>query len=162
MVIYINCCFCYEKFCVVLLLNCSFLFWIFLWRLHVWGHFCLCYNDQKLVTETEYIKNYGIKDGDQVCVGFSFLFLGYVCYKDVDLLSELEFLEWFTVGKCMLRMRKVYCLCMDVYLSTYQLLYIHTHTHTHHTDKIFNPIVIHILCIPQSSVFLSIASDFQT
>ncbi|RVX19525.1 hypothetical protein CK203_005194 [Vitis vinifera] len=90
--------------------------------LHVWGHFCLCYNDQKLVTETEYIKNYGIKDGDQVCVGFSFLFLGYVCYKDVDLLSELEFLEWFTVGKCMLRMRKVYCLCMDVYLSTYQLL----------------------------------------
>lgn len=34
--------------------------------LHVWGHFCLCYNDQKLVTETEYIKNYGIKDGDQL------------------------------------------------------------------------------------------------
>ena len=56
----------------------------------MWGHFCLCYNDQKLVTETEYIKKYGIKDGDQVCFGFSLFFLEYVCYKDVDLHSELS------------------------------------------------------------------------
>ncbi|PON81411.1 Ubiquitin-related domain containing protein [Trema orientale] len=33
---------------------------------HVWGHFCLCYNDQKLVVDTDYVKNYGIKDGDQL------------------------------------------------------------------------------------------------
>lgn len=43
---------------------------IFLWRLHVWSNFCLCYNDRKLVSETECIKNYGIKDGDQVVFGF--------------------------------------------------------------------------------------------
>lgn len=35
------------------------------WR-HVWGQFCLCYNGQKLVTETDYIIDYGIKDGDQL------------------------------------------------------------------------------------------------
>ena len=100
-----------------------------MWRLHVWGHFCLCYNDQKLVTETEYIKNYGIKDGDQVCVGFSFLFLGYVCYKDVDLLSELEFLEWFTVGKCMLDEKSVLPLYGCVFVDLPVIVYIHTHTH---------------------------------
>ncbi|KAG6770751.1 hypothetical protein POTOM_026443 [Populus tomentosa] len=33
---------------------------------HLWGHFCLCYGDQKLLMETDYIKNYGIKDGDQL------------------------------------------------------------------------------------------------
>lgn len=33
---------------------------------HVWGHFCLCYGDQKLLMETDYIKNYGIRDGDQL------------------------------------------------------------------------------------------------
>ncbi|GLU01297.1 hypothetical protein SLE2022_186090 [Rubroshorea leprosula] len=33
---------------------------------HVWGHFCLCYDDQKLLADTNYIKAYGIKDGDQL------------------------------------------------------------------------------------------------
>ncbi|XP_057957167.1 uncharacterized protein LOC131150459 [Malania oleifera] len=33
---------------------------------HVWGQFCLCYDGQKLLTETECINNYGIKDGDQL------------------------------------------------------------------------------------------------
>lgn len=33
---------------------------------HVWGHFCLCYDGQKLLTDTDHIINYGIKDGDQV------------------------------------------------------------------------------------------------
>lgn len=33
---------------------------------HVWGHFCLCYDGQKLVTETDHIINYGIRDGDQL------------------------------------------------------------------------------------------------
>ncbi|XWS26213.1 hypothetical protein CRYUN_Cryun26dG0012000 [Craigia yunnanensis] len=33
---------------------------------HVWGHFCLCYDGQKLVTDTDHIINYGIKDGDQL------------------------------------------------------------------------------------------------
>ncbi|XP_058002073.1 uncharacterized protein LOC110654028 isoform X2 [Hevea brasiliensis] len=33
---------------------------------HVWSHFCLTYDGQKLVTETDYIRNYGIKDGDQL------------------------------------------------------------------------------------------------
>ncbi|KAF8035888.1 hypothetical protein BT93_C1799 [Corymbia citriodora subsp. variegata] len=35
------------------------------WR-HVWGQFCLSYNGQKLVTENDYIIDYGIKDGDQL------------------------------------------------------------------------------------------------
>ncbi|XP_030548325.1 uncharacterized protein LOC115753716 [Rhodamnia argentea] len=35
------------------------------WR-HVWGQFCLCYDGQKLVTETDYIIDYGIKDGDEL------------------------------------------------------------------------------------------------
>ncbi|KAM7275731.1 hypothetical protein ACFE04_017597 [Oxalis oulophora] len=33
---------------------------------HVWGRFCLCYEGHKLVLEREYIRNYGIKDGDQL------------------------------------------------------------------------------------------------
>ncbi|XP_044463458.1 uncharacterized protein LOC123194344 [Mangifera indica] len=33
---------------------------------HVWGHFCLCFEGQKLVTDTDYIRYYGIKDGDQL------------------------------------------------------------------------------------------------
>ncbi|KAI9106971.1 hypothetical protein K1719_022499 [Acacia pycnantha] len=33
---------------------------------HVWGQFCLCYDGQKLVTETDNLRNYGIKDGEQV------------------------------------------------------------------------------------------------
>ncbi|KAF5726249.1 ATP synthase subunit b' isoform 2 [Tripterygium wilfordii] len=33
---------------------------------HVWGHFCLCFDGQKLLTETDYISNYCIKDGDQL------------------------------------------------------------------------------------------------
>ncbi|XP_004501343.1 uncharacterized protein [Cicer arietinum] len=32
----------------------------------VWGRFCLCYEGQKLVTETDYLRDYGIKDGDQL------------------------------------------------------------------------------------------------
>lgn len=32
----------------------------------VWGQFCLCYEGQKLVTETDYLRDYGIKDGDQL------------------------------------------------------------------------------------------------
>ncbi|XP_058785886.1 uncharacterized protein LOC131660626 isoform X1 [Vicia villosa] len=32
----------------------------------VWGQFCLCYDAQKLVTETDYLRDYGIKDGDQL------------------------------------------------------------------------------------------------
>ncbi|CAJ1972074.1 unnamed protein product [Sphenostylis stenocarpa] len=33
---------------------------------HVWGQFCLCYDEQKLVTEKDHLRNYGIKDGDQL------------------------------------------------------------------------------------------------
>ncbi|KAJ8751877.1 hypothetical protein K2173_026079 [Erythroxylum novogranatense] len=32
----------------------------------VWGDFCLCYDGQKLITDTHYIKIYGIKDGDKL------------------------------------------------------------------------------------------------
>ncbi|MBA0774699.1 hypothetical protein Gotri_009892 [Gossypium trilobum] len=49
---------------------------------HVWGHFCLAYEGQKLVNNKACIKNFGIKDGDQVlfsildiktnCSAFSF------------------------------------------------------------------------------------------
>ncbi|KAL4318446.1 hypothetical protein GQ457_18G014770 [Hibiscus cannabinus] len=33
---------------------------------HVWGHFCLCYDGLKLLTDADHIMNYGIKDGDQL------------------------------------------------------------------------------------------------
>uniref|UniRef100_A0A5B7C3J6 SNRNP25 ubiquitin-like domain-containing protein n=1 Tax=Davidia involucrata TaxID=16924 RepID=A0A5B7C3J6_DAVIN len=33
---------------------------------HVWGHFCLCYEGQKLVNDKAYIQTLGIKDGDQL------------------------------------------------------------------------------------------------
>ncbi|KAA3489359.1 Ubiquitin-like superfamily protein [Gossypium australe] len=35
---------------------------------HVWGHFCLAYEGQKLVNNKACIKNFGIKDGDQAHV----------------------------------------------------------------------------------------------
>ncbi|KAE8687675.1 ATP synthase subunit b' [Hibiscus syriacus] len=34
--------------------------------IHVWGHFCLSYGDQKLIQDTDLIVNYGIKDADQL------------------------------------------------------------------------------------------------
>ncbi|XWS16480.1 hypothetical protein CRYUN_Cryun34aG0091700 [Craigia yunnanensis] len=33
---------------------------------HVWGHFCLSYEGQKLVNNKACIRNFGIKDGDQL------------------------------------------------------------------------------------------------
>ncbi|GMN45443.1 hypothetical protein TIFTF001_014635 [Ficus carica] len=33
---------------------------------YVWGHFCLSYNGQKLVIDTDCIRDYGVKDGDQL------------------------------------------------------------------------------------------------
>ncbi|XP_065850786.1 uncharacterized protein [Euphorbia lathyris] len=33
---------------------------------HVWSHFCLTYDGRMLVTETDHIRNYGIRDGDQL------------------------------------------------------------------------------------------------
>ncbi|EXB67276.1 hypothetical protein L484_025757 [Morus notabilis] len=35
------------------------------WSL-VWGHFCLCYEGQKLINDKSNIRNYGIKEGDQL------------------------------------------------------------------------------------------------
>ncbi|KAH9616837.1 hypothetical protein KSS87_022378, partial [Heliosperma pusillum] len=35
------------------------------WR-HVWGHFCLCYHGQKLLKDGDFIKDYCIKDADQL------------------------------------------------------------------------------------------------
>ncbi|XP_042491609.1 U11/U12 small nuclear ribonucleoprotein 25 kDa protein-like [Macadamia integrifolia] len=35
---------------------------------HVWGHFCLSFEGQKLVNDKAYIRSFGIKDGDQVCL----------------------------------------------------------------------------------------------
>ncbi|KAJ6790868.1 Uncharacterized protein M6B38_248540 [Iris pallida] len=33
---------------------------------HVWGHFCLCFKDYKLLDDRKSLKEYGIKDGDQL------------------------------------------------------------------------------------------------
>ncbi|XAR50539.1 hypothetical protein NMG60_11004889 [Bertholletia excelsa] len=33
---------------------------------HIWGHFCLCYDDQKLINDKVHIRNFGVKDGDQL------------------------------------------------------------------------------------------------
>ncbi|XP_010241559.1 PREDICTED: uncharacterized protein LOC104586122 [Nelumbo nucifera] len=43
---------------------------------HVWSHFCLCFKDQKLINDKARLRNFGIKDGDQLCffrqLSFSF------------------------------------------------------------------------------------------
>ncbi|KAL9249292.1 U11/U12 small nuclear ribonucleoprotein 25 kDa protein-like protein [Drosera capensis] len=33
---------------------------------HVWGHFCLCFDDRKLTNDKALIRQYGITDGDQL------------------------------------------------------------------------------------------------
>lgn len=33
---------------------------------HVWGQFCLCYDGQKLLNDSDYIGSYGIKEGDKL------------------------------------------------------------------------------------------------
>ncbi|KAL8116015.1 uncharacterized protein LOC141668994 [Apium graveolens] len=33
---------------------------------HVWGHFCLCFDGQKLLADNDYIADYEIRDGDQL------------------------------------------------------------------------------------------------
>lgn len=33
---------------------------------HLWGHFCLGFGGQKLITNTECIGRYGLQDGDAV------------------------------------------------------------------------------------------------
>ncbi|WOG82313.1 hypothetical protein DCAR_0101476 [Daucus carota subsp. sativus] len=33
---------------------------------HVWGHFCLCFDGQKLLDDNDYIADYEIRDGDQL------------------------------------------------------------------------------------------------
>ncbi|XP_064971423.1 uncharacterized protein LOC135616166 [Musa acuminata AAA Group] len=33
---------------------------------HVWGHFCLCYNEHRLTDDKSYLRNFGIRDGDQL------------------------------------------------------------------------------------------------
>ncbi|KAL1199356.1 U11/U12 small nuclear ribonucleoprotein 25 kDa protein [Cardamine amara subsp. amara] len=42
---------------------------------HVWGHFCLCYRDQRLVNDKTSIRNLGLNDGDQ---------LHFVRYLSID------------------------------------------------------------------------------
>ncbi|KAJ4718412.1 putative U11/U12 small nuclear ribonucleoprotein 25 kDa protein [Melia azedarach] len=34
--------------------------------MHVWGHFCLCYDGQKLVNDKVHVRDLKIKDGDQL------------------------------------------------------------------------------------------------
>uniref|UniRef100_A0A2N9FVE3 SNRNP25 ubiquitin-like domain-containing protein n=1 Tax=Fagus sylvatica TaxID=28930 RepID=A0A2N9FVE3_FAGSY len=41
---------------------------------HVWGHFCLCYNGDKLINDKACLRNFGIKDGDQAYVHPIFTF----------------------------------------------------------------------------------------
>ncbi|MED6155936.1 hypothetical protein PIB30_009998 [Stylosanthes scabra] len=33
---------------------------------HVWRQFCLCYDGQKLLKDDDFLRNYGIRDGDQL------------------------------------------------------------------------------------------------
>lgn len=41
-------------------------------RSHVWGHFCLSYNEYTLTNDKACLRNFGIKDGDQVSIQMSF------------------------------------------------------------------------------------------
>ncbi|XP_030525313.1 U11/U12 small nuclear ribonucleoprotein 25 kDa protein isoform X2 [Rhodamnia argentea] len=34
---------------------------------HVWGHFCLCFNGEKLLNDRAYLRSFNINDGDQLC-----------------------------------------------------------------------------------------------
>ncbi|KAJ8500102.1 hypothetical protein OPV22_010654 [Ensete ventricosum] len=33
---------------------------------HVWGHFCLCYKEHKLIDDGAYLRAFGIRDGDEL------------------------------------------------------------------------------------------------
>ncbi|CAN6459675.1 unnamed protein product [Victoria cruziana] len=33
---------------------------------HVWGYFCLCYKGYKLINDQEFLRDFGIRDGDQL------------------------------------------------------------------------------------------------
>ncbi|KAL0791466.1 hypothetical protein Bca101_007712 [Brassica carinata] len=39
---------------------------------HVWGQFCLSYDDQRLINEADYLVELGIRDGDQTDVPYRF------------------------------------------------------------------------------------------
>ncbi|XP_057514772.1 uncharacterized protein LOC130796432 [Actinidia eriantha] len=50
----------------------------------VWGHFCLCYEDQKLIRDKVHIRDFGIKDGDQI----KFVRNMYINYRPVKQQSK--------------------------------------------------------------------------
>lgn len=37
-------------------------------RCHVWGNFCLAYDDQELINDRSLLSSFGIKDSDEVCI----------------------------------------------------------------------------------------------
>lgn len=53
---------------------------------HVWGHFCLSYNGQKLLTDSDLLGTYRIKDGDKL----SFVRHVSISYNLVKTRSEKE------------------------------------------------------------------------
>nr|POE81636.1 u11/u12 small nuclear ribonucleoprotein 25 kda protein [Quercus suber] len=68
---------------------------------HVWGHFCLSYQGQKLVDDKAHIRLFGIKDGVQVkdrsAAGgiVIFLFVGKATLESYCCLSPFE-IRWLT------------------------------------------------------------------
>jgi hypothetical protein len=50
-------------------------------RSHVWGHFCLSYADQQLINDKACLQNFGIKDGDQVCVTIIIIIIIFKCFS---------------------------------------------------------------------------------
>ncbi|WOL13591.1 hypothetical protein Cni_G22361 [Canna indica] len=57
-------------------------------RSHVWGHFCLCFNEYKLTDDKESLRAFEIKDGDQ---------LHFIRHLYIENESKLSKRKWLTL-----------------------------------------------------------------
>ncbi|KAG6515579.1 hypothetical protein ZIOFF_026008 [Zingiber officinale] len=57
---------------------------------HVWNRFCLCYNVYKLINDGEQLIGFGIKDGDQVCLSYSFTLDSRFFFNGTALASDFR------------------------------------------------------------------------
>lgn len=58
-------------------------------RSHVWGHFCLSYADKQLINDKVLLRNFGIKDGDQVGVTDFYFFSKKKVFRNICELVSL-------------------------------------------------------------------------
>lgn len=101
-------------------------FLLAVFRLHfirslVWGHFCLCYEGHKLINDKSYIRSYGIKEGDQVCMFSILLFFCFLFSFPIrEIYTFLFFLAIICASRWMVQSvhtrSKDYCLQVTTFI----------------------------------------------